>query len=197
MEFYVYEHWRPDTNTCFYVGKGTNRRAWVMSKRNLHHKAIQSKLIFAGLFVDVRIVISNLTEEAAYLVEKDRIAFYGRENLSNMTDGGEGGMPNPPQEIRQKISNRMKGNKWNVGKKLSEETRKKQSEAHKNKIFSDEHRRKLSENALKRPKKTLTLEHREKIRLSMLGKNSRPMPDNVRQALIEGKKKKILFKKVA
>ena len=197
MEFYVYEHWRPDTNTCFYVGKGTHRRAWVMSKRNLHHKAIQSKLISAGLSVDVRIVISNLTEEAAYLVEKDRIAFYGRENLSNMTDGGEGGMPNPPQEIRQKISNRMKGNKWNVGKKLSEETRKKQSNSHKNKKFSDEHRKKLSENALKRPKRTLTVEHREKIRISMLGKNSRPMPDHVRQAIAKSKKNKLLAEKAA
>ena len=25
--FYVYEHWRPDKNVCFYVGKGKGKRA--------------------------------------------------------------------------------------------------------------------------------------------------------------------------
>ena len=114
-----------------------------------------------------------------------------------MTDGGEGGMLNPSVELRQKMSDRMKGNKWNLGKKLSEETRKRQSIAHKNKKFSDEHRRKLSETAFTRPKRTLTAEHREKIKLSMLGKNKRPMPDHVRQALIEGKKNKLLSEKAA
>ena len=29
-DFYVYEHWRPDLNVPFYVGKGKNGRAKVM-----------------------------------------------------------------------------------------------------------------------------------------------------------------------
>lgn len=31
--FYVYEHWRPDTGVCFYVGKGKEKRAWDMKRR--------------------------------------------------------------------------------------------------------------------------------------------------------------------
>ena len=139
MDFYIYEHWRPDTNTCFYVGKGTARRAWVMSNRNPHHKAIQSKLTSMGLSIDIKIVVSNLTEEAAFLVERDRIAFYGRDNLSNMTGGGEG-ISNP-----------------------SEEVRKKQSDANKNKVFTDEYRRKLSDAASKRKIGPHSPEHRAKI----------------------------------
>ena len=42
--FYVYEHVRPDTGVCFYVGKGKGKRAWNMKDRNAHHRAIQSKL---------------------------------------------------------------------------------------------------------------------------------------------------------
>ena len=29
-QFYVYEHWRRDTRVCFYVGKGSGPRAYVM-----------------------------------------------------------------------------------------------------------------------------------------------------------------------
>lgn len=104
MEYYVYEHWRPDTNTCFYVGKGKNKRAWDMKNmRNCHHKAIVSKLISMGLSVDVRIIVKNISSETAINLEIDRIAFYGIENLSNMTYGGEG-LSLPSNEVRKKIS---------------------------------------------------------------------------------------------
>ena len=39
--FYVYEHWRPDRDECFYVGKGKGGRANVMYGRNRHHEAVQ------------------------------------------------------------------------------------------------------------------------------------------------------------
>lgn len=29
LNFYVYEHWRPDTDMPFYVGKGTGGRATI------------------------------------------------------------------------------------------------------------------------------------------------------------------------
>jgi len=88
--FYVYEHWRPDTDACFYVGKGNGRRAWRMRGRSRHHRAIQSELIALGMAVDVRIVAQNLTEEAAFTMEQGRIAFYPLADLCNMTEGGEG-----------------------------------------------------------------------------------------------------------
>lgn len=102
--FYVYEHWRPDTGVCFYVGKGKGKRAWDMKKmRNCHHKAITSKLTSLGYCVDVRIIQMNMAEDIAFALEIERIAFYGQENLSNMTSGGDG-LKSPSDETRAKIS---------------------------------------------------------------------------------------------
>lgn len=48
-KFYVYEHWRPDKDICFYVGKGKGRRANVMYGRGSHHERIQAKLKRLGM----------------------------------------------------------------------------------------------------------------------------------------------------
>ena len=54
-EFYVYEHWRPDTGACFYVGKGNGDRAFRVKKnRNRHHANIVAKLEKDSLQVEVR-----------------------------------------------------------------------------------------------------------------------------------------------
>jgi len=175
MDFYVYEHWRPDTNTCFYVGKGSKDRAWNMKKRNLYHKAIQSKLTAMGLSVDVRIVVSNLTEETAFMVEKDKIAFYGRETLSNMTDGGEG-VSNPSNEYIEKLVARAVGNKNMLGKKHSDETK-----------------RRISE---KKMGHFVSLESRDKMGAANRGKKRGPMPKEIRKKISDTKKRKFFEKRV-
>ncbi len=109
--FYVYEHWRPDTGACFYVGKGKGKRAWdIKNQRNRYHKAITSKLISLGMAIDVRIVMRDLSAETAYALEIDRIALYGQANLANMTRGGEG-LINPSADTRRMISEKNKA-KW-------------------------------------------------------------------------------------
>lgn len=135
--YYVYEHWRPDTNTCFYVGKGRGRRAWQMRSRNKYHTSIVSKLTSMGLAVEVKIIVTDLTEKIAFMVEIDLITKYGRENLSNMTKGGDGvvGM------TREKIMARAAKH---IGKKRKPETRKKIAEARAKQTFSEETRKKLS-----------------------------------------------------
>lgn len=90
MKFYVYEHWRPDKQTCFYVGKGSAKRAWSMRGRNKMHYSIRKILESAGLSVDVRIVETDLNEADAFVLERQLIDFYGLNNLSNFTLGGEG-----------------------------------------------------------------------------------------------------------
>lgn len=120
--FYVYEHWRPDTGVCFYVGKGKKQRAWMMRTRNRHHRSIQSKLLSLGLTVDVRIVIADLTEETAFAVERDRIALHGRDMLVNWTDGGDG-VANPTAEARAKIAAALIGNQHSRGVKRTTEQR--------------------------------------------------------------------------
>ena len=123
--FYVYEHWRPDRDECFYVGKGRGRRAWEMrGARNPHHANIVKKLTRLGLAVDVRIIKKDLSCDEALLFEIEQIAFRGRNNLANLTDGGDG-LRNPSPETRARMSKAKIGNKINLGRRHSEETKKK------------------------------------------------------------------------
>jgi len=172
--FYVYEHWRPDRDEPFYVGKGRGGRANMMARRNPHHKAIQAKLHRLGFAVEVRIVASDLSEQEAFDLEKQRILMYSTNgiDLANMTTGGEGsaghvgpsgenhhmyGRPSPMRgkkmtdEQRHRLSIAMKGKKTRLGAVLSEETKRKIADAHKGKSSpmrgipkSEEHKAKIS-----------------------------------------------------
>lgn len=90
--FYVYEHWRLDRDECFYVGKGIKNRAYKMRDRNAHHRAIMAKLSREGSGMEVRMVATGLTEEEAFSLEVERIAFWRETgaDLANRTNGGEG-----------------------------------------------------------------------------------------------------------
>lgn len=95
--FYVYEHWRLDRDECFYVGKGMKNRAYKMRDRNAHHCAIVAKLSREGSGMEVRMVATGLTEDEAFALEVERIAFWREAgaDLANLTNGGEGvsGLP--------------------------------------------------------------------------------------------------------
>ena len=104
LKFYVYEHWRLDTETCFYVGKGTGDRAY-RKNRNNHWRNIVAKLERTGSAYEVRFVATGISEQAAFDLEAQRILFW-RDivDLANKTDGGEGcaGLSHSP-ETREKI----------------------------------------------------------------------------------------------
>lgn len=76
----------------------------------------------AGLEVEVRIVAEKLTNEEAVALERERIAFYGRGKLTNLTDGGEG-----PEGRQISSETREKIRRSNTGKKCLEETKRKLS----------------------------------------------------------------------
>jgi len=172
--FYIYEHWRPDLNVCFYVGKGTGRRYKIGRQRNDHHNNIVAKLNKLGMCVEIKIYKSGLTEEEALQIEKKRIAFW-RElgvDLVNKTAGGDG-MLSPTDDIRLKMSKSQK-KRWEnaeekrkitaektrllwqtpefrqnqinkrLGKKISEDTKIKMSIAKKGKPKSEQHKMNLS-----------------------------------------------------
>jgi hypothetical protein len=84
QDFYVYVHRKATSKAVFYVGKGCGIRAWSL-RRGAKWQNIVKK---HGLIVEI--VESGLQEWAAFEVEKSLIAYYGRESLCNMTDGGEG-----------------------------------------------------------------------------------------------------------
>lgn len=90
--FYVYEHWRPDTNECFLVGKGHGRRAYTLAKRNVRHRHIVGYLRKNGLEPEVRIIFEGMTESEALALEIAWIALWRSQGqaVANITDGGEG-----------------------------------------------------------------------------------------------------------
>lgn len=114
--FYVYEHWRPDLGTCFYVGKGQRARANDMKAgRNRHHLAIQHKLSRLGLCVEIKVVEKNLSEERAFELEIERISFWRNDgaDLANIGNGGNGcsGIKRSEQH-KLAISKKLKGRKF-------------------------------------------------------------------------------------
>lgn len=101
--FYVYEHWRPDKNVPFWVGKGHSDRAYIF-RRNLHYNNIVAKLARFGMCVEVRMVENGLPEHEAFALETVRIHYWRSKGikLTNQSDGGEG-LANPSEEIRIKM----------------------------------------------------------------------------------------------
>lgn len=96
-EYYVYEHYRASDGSVFYVGMGRGKRFKTKDSRNIHWQRIVAKHGFSA-----KIIASGLTLEDAYQLEIDTILSHGKENLCNITDGGDG-VTNPKKETRQKM----------------------------------------------------------------------------------------------
>lgn len=92
---YVYEYLDPRTEKVFYVGLGKGHR-WLCHTRPsmLSDSSPKSELIkeimSVGQFPIIRKVAEDLSLEEACSKEKDLIAYYGKENLTNRTSGGQG-----------------------------------------------------------------------------------------------------------
>jgi hypothetical protein len=141
MEYYTYAYLRED-GTPYYIGKGKAGRI----TNNLHRIAVPKET--------ERIIYlkKNLTDEEARKHEIYMIAILGRKDLGtgilrNMTDGGEGCS----------------------GRRLSDETKKKLSDAHKGRKKSTEHRKALSEAKLG---KKITEDHRKNMSASLKGEKN-------------------------
>jgi hypothetical protein len=85
--FYVYAYIRQD-GTPYYIGKGSNIRAWKHSKKDIISAPKDKTKII--------ILETNLSEVGSLAIERRMIAWYGRKDigtgiLRNKTNGGEGG----------------------------------------------------------------------------------------------------------
>lgn len=141
--FYVYEHWRPDRDECFYVGMGKGRRGNDMRRARVqHHRAIQAALSRLGMCVEVRIVRAGLTQEEGYALEIERIAFWRAAgvDLVNRSSGG----PGPSGHVHTEEHKRLVSEKLK-GREFSAEHRAKLSEKAKARRMDEETRRKISE----------------------------------------------------
>ena len=81
---YIYTH-ETDAGEIFYVGKGTGDRAYKMEGHNPYWERTVAK---HGKVV--RILEDDLTDEVAFAKEVALIEEIGLDNLTNMTEGGDG-----------------------------------------------------------------------------------------------------------
>jgi len=160
--FYVYQHIRCDTNEIIYVGKGIGKRAYDFIRRNKLWLDIKSKTD-----IKVEMLIENIENEFAILIEKEVISSYLLKNIS-LVNIKLGGASNKKyyhsEEVKKKMSESHKGKKrplevmekmWvaNRGKPKSEQHKLNLAKSHIGKKLSLEHKRKISESGFARWKK--------------------------------------------
>ena len=146
----VYRHIRLDKNEPFYIGIGADeKRAYNTHSRSNWWKNIVDKTDY-----EVQILFDDLTWDEACEKEKEFISLYGRKDLGtgslvNLTAGGDGSFGRISDEINMKISESKRKNPFvytdevrekmrqsQLGKKLSDETKKKIGEKSSSCIFT-------------------------------------------------------------
>lgn len=145
---YVYRHIRLDKNEPFYIGIGRDesyKRSQDKHKRSTFWKRIANKTEY-----EVEILFDGLTWDEACEKEKEFIKLYGRKvdggTLCNLTLGGDGSLGRKPSDLEiEKLRERSVGNQYNLGKKSSENKRRKISEANRKRVYSEETKRKIGE----------------------------------------------------
>lgn len=111
-----------------------------------------------------KILFEGLSEKEACKIEMQIIEeqqLQNREYGYNLKEGGTAAKM--PKETCEKISKAMMGNKNNLGRVLSEETKRRISEIQKGKTFTEEHKRRISEAKKGKTHKPLSVESRQKI----------------------------------
>lgn len=134
-DYYVYMHRSLTDGKVFYVGKGCGNRANKKTGRNKHWRNIVNKYGYT-----IELYATGLQEWYALELEIQLIAYYGRENLCNYTDGGEGTSGASHNEKTKSILSHIARNRTEehrkklslsrIGKKSSFETKNKQSISH-------------------------------------------------------------------
>jgi hypothetical protein len=165
--FYVYVLYRPWNDTPCYVGKGRGKRFLFHSKIGEKHPNKHLAKVFAkanrlGMQIKSEVVFWTSSEIEAFEEESRLILFYGRADLAkgtlcNHTNGGEGTSGIIISESRKSAISLV-----HRGKTIPEQTRAAASKAARERVWSEDSRKKIS--AAKKGKKK-TPEQIAKMRL--------------------------------
>lgn len=121
-KFYIYFHYTLDTNELFYIGKGTNNRAYSKESRNIYWKRVVKKHNYI-----VVIKKSLISESLAFKYEK---YFISKLNPKcNLTPGGAGGNTKKgySKYRKNKFKKKCSEKRLEYWKKLTKEERKRQN----------------------------------------------------------------------
>lgn len=109
----VYLHSRNDTNSIFYVGIGSVKRAYSKAGRNHWWRRVTGKTPFS-----VHILCNGLTSQEAKQMEITLIKGYKAQGieLCNLTDGGDGRLGGTQtKEVIERHIAFMRGNTYGLG----------------------------------------------------------------------------------
>lgn len=151
-EYYLYRHLRTDISPSipFYIGIG-KKRSNSVSVKDEYKRAYSSQDSRRSQFwfnvfnkchkkIEIEVLFESQSSEEIKQKEKEFIALYGRNDLGmgplvNHTNGGDGLSGYVwPEHRKIKMSQRLKGNTINVGRKHSPETKAKLSARHKGRV---------------------------------------------------------------
>lgn len=165
--YYVYAYLRSkDSDTAksgtpYYIGKGKGNRA-VCSHPGVSVPKDRTKIVF---------IEQNLTNVGACAIERRLIAWYGRKDIKtgillNRTSGGDGGRGGSPK-----------------GRVLSEQTRKKISEAGRKRVHTEETKQKIRDAHTGKKRPPFSEEWRTNLSKARIGKPGRPCSETLKQHL--------------
>lgn len=135
-KYYVYGYIDPRTEEYFYIGKGTDDRAYdhllpyYFYRQTYFYRKLR-KMLSEGIEPEIQFISEELTNKEACQLEIELINEYGRIDLGtgclcNLTDGGEGANRLVSEETRRKLSIA------HIGHQHTETTKRRMSEAQKN-----------------------------------------------------------------
>jgi hypothetical protein len=164
--FYTYCHTRNDTGKVFYIGKGINFRASSLAGRNKYWKNIANAHGFKSEILAYWKTEKEALDHEILLISIFKDMGY---KLANMSVGGEAG----PLGVKRSDETKRKLSQAKLGKKLTEEHKKKISNSSKN--GTDETRKKIAQGNLGKKHseeakqkmsiaaKNMTKEHKQKL----------------------------------